>query len=97
MKTSGEECTDLSVIDGVKIWHEGNVTHFIAVDDPKPQPTIDTRSWFQKLCDWWNDADVKPYAKIRDLSDPIGKRKEDPFDDGSGTKKGIEIGIKVSF
>lgn len=27
---------------------------------------------------------VEPFVKLADLSDPVGKRKEDPFDDGSG-------------
>lgn len=40
---------------------------------------------------------VKPFAKLVDLSDPVGKRKKDPFDDGSGSKRGFVAGIEVSF
>lgn len=58
---------------------------------------FDERDSFQKISDWWNNLPVKPYVTIRDLSDPFGDRKNDPFDDGSGSKHGAEIGIKFTF
>ena len=92
------ETNSLSVIDGVKIWTDENgTTHFEPVEQPKPTITVDNRSWWKKLKDWWNDVPVKPYIKKRDLSDPFGDRKNDPFDDGSGGKSATEIGIKISF
>lgn len=58
---------------------------------------VDTRDDVQKLVDLWNDLEVKPYIRVKDHSDLFNKRKSDPFDDGSGSKSGIEIGIKISF
>lgn len=51
----------------------------------------------QKFEEWLENLHVKPYIKCRDLSDPFDARKNDVFDDGSGSKKGLEIGIKFSF
>lgn len=51
----------------------------------------------QKFEEWLENLHVKPYIKCRDLSDPFDDRKNDVFDDGSGSKKGLEIGIKFSF
>ena len=50
------------------------------------------RSWWQKVCDWWNDAPVKPYVKVRNLSDPFGDKNYE-----GGTHKCIEGGVKISF
>ena len=65
---------------------------FRSIDSPKPQPLPDNRSWFQKLCDWWNDSPVTPYVKVRNLSDPFGDNGYE-----GGTAKGIETGIKIKF
>lgn len=70
------------------------------VFEPLPLSDLEkqkNKSFWQKIKDWWKNVKIKPYAKIRDLSDPIGKRKEDPFDDGSGSKKAAEIGISIGF
>lgn len=58
---------------------------------------VEQKSFWQKIKSWWKNVKIKPYAKIRDLADPIGKRKEEPFDDGSGSKKAAEIGISIEF
>ena len=58
---------------------------------------VEQESFWQKIKSWWKNVKIKPYAKIRDLSDPIGKRKEDPFDDESGSKKAAEIGVSIEF
>lgn len=44
-----------------------------------------------------DEPSVKPFAKLVDLSDPAGKRKKDPFDDGSGSQRGFVAGIEISF
>ena len=50
---------------------ENGNQHFTPIEQPKPS-AVDNRSWWQKVCDWWNDAPVKPYVKVRNLSDPFG-------------------------
>ena len=84
---------ELSVINNVKIETDENGNqHFTPIEQPKPTIVVDNRSWWQKVCDWWNDAPVKPYVKIRNLSDPFGdKHCED------GTHKATEVGIKIDF
>ena len=84
---------ELSVINNVKIETDENGNqHFTPIEQPKPTIVVDNRSWWQKVCDWWNDAPVKPYVKVRNLSDP--------FDDQhceDGTHKAIEAGVKINF
>ena len=58
---------------------------------------FDERSAWQKVTDWWKGLPIRPYARVKNLSDPAGSRKDDPFDDGSGGKCAGEIGIKISF
>lgn len=58
---------------------------------------FDERSTWQKVTDWWKGLPIRPYARVKDLSDPFDSRKDDPFDDGSGGKCAGEIGIKISF
>lgn len=91
----------LSVIDGVQISEdpETGTQHFRIVDDPKPRPRPDTRNWIQKLYDWWTNANVRPYVRIRDTADPTGERRKDPFDTDAGSdgKLAGEIGIQIRF
>lgn len=89
---------NIQIIDGVKITTYENGSQIFELVDKTPVLNIKTeKSLWQKIKDWWSNADIKPYAKIRDLSDPIGKRNEDPFDDGSGSKNSAEIGISIRF
>ena len=44
------------------------------------------------MCDWWNDAPVKPYVKVRNLSDPFGDKHYE-----GGTHNAIEAGVNISF
>ena len=84
---------DISVINNVQVTEDenGNI-HFEPIkDEPKPVE-VDTRSTFQRLCDWWNSLLVKPYIKSRNMSDPF----EDCNAEG-GERKAVEVGIKVSF
>ena len=84
---------DISVINNVQVTEDenGNI-HFEPIkDEPKPVE-VDTRSTFQRLCDWWNSLLVKPYVKSRNMSDPF----EDCNAEG-GERKAVEVAIKVSF
>ena len=83
---------ELSVINNVKIETDENGNqHFTPIEQPKPS-AVDNRSWWQKVCDWWNDAPVKPYVKVRNLSDPFGDKHYE-----GGTHNAIEAGVKISF
>lgn len=84
---------DISIINNVKIETDENGNqHFTPIEQPKPTIVVDNRSWWQKICDWWNDAPVKPYVKIRNLSDPF----DDKHYEGE-THKAIETGIEINF
>ena len=84
---------DISIINNVKIETDENGNqHFTVIDQSPATPSVDNRSWWQKVCDWWNDAPVKPYVKVRNLSDPFGDKNYE-----GGTHKCIEGGIKISF
>lgn len=90
----------IEILDNVKIitFDDGS-QQFTPVEQPKPTIEVDNRSWWQKLYDWWNDAPVKPYVKIRDLADPTGSRVSD-IDDRDAScdgKNAVEVGIKISF
>ena len=74
-----------------------NVTIITYTDGSQCFKPVENKSIWKKIKDWWKNVKIKPYAKIRDLSDPIGKRKEDPFDDGSGSKSAAEVGITIDF
>ena len=85
--------SEISVIGNVKIeTDENDNQHFTVIDQSSATPSVDNRSWWQKVCDWWNDAPVKPYVKVRNLSDPFGDKNYE-----GGTHKCIESGVKISF
>ena len=85
--------SEISVIGNVKIETDENSNqHFTLIDQLPAMPSIDNRSWWQKVCDWWNNSPVKPYVKVRNLSDPFGDKNYE-----GGTHKCIEGGIKISF
>lgn len=83
---------EISVIDGVKIETDENGNqHFTLVEPLKSTIVVDDRSWWQKVCDWWNDAPVKPYVNVKDLNnDPDTGYENAPH-------PVIEAGIKISF
>lgn len=84
---------DLSILDNVQIETDENGNqHFTIIEQLKQSNNIDNRSLWQKVYDWWNNSCVKPYAKIRDLSDPFADKHYD-----GGTHKAAEAGIKISF
>ena len=88
------------MINGVKIIEDGDVTHFVPVEQPEDSKRQEQpKGVWQKLLDWWNGLTVRPYAKVRDLADPFGDRVNNPddIDAGSDGKKGYEIGIQISF
>ena len=84
---------DISVINNVQVTEDENGNmHFEPIKaEPKPVE-VDTRSTFQRLCDWWNSLLVKPYVKSRNMSDPFEDRNAE-----GGERKAVEVGIKVSF
>ena len=85
--------SEISVIGNVKIETDENGNqHFTVIDQSPATPSAENRSWWQKVCDWWNDATVKPYVKNRNLSDPFGDKNYE-----GGTHKAIEAGVKISF
>ena len=86
---------NIKIVNSVKITTDENGNQTFEPIDIDVKNT--TKNFWQKIKDWWKNVKIKPYAKIRDLSDPIGKRKEDPFDDGSGSKKAAEIGVSIEF
>ena len=88
------------MINGVKIIEDGDVTHFVPVEQPEDSKRQEQpKGVWQKLYDWWNGLTIRPYAKVRNLADPFGDtiKNPDDIDAGSNGKNGHEIGIKISF
>ena len=84
---------DIPVINNVQVTEDENGNmHFEPIKEQQKPIEVDTRSTFQKICDWWNSLLVKPYIKSRNMSDPFEDRNTE-----SGERKAIEVGIKVSF
>ena len=84
---------DISVINNVQVTEDENGNmHFEPVKEQQKPIEVDTRSTFQKICDWWNSLLVKPYVKSRNMSDPFEDRNTE-----CGERKAIEVGIKMSF
>lgn len=86
---------------GIKITEYSDGSTIFKAIDMKPRngiDKVDNRSWWQKFKDWWNTTSVKPYVRIKDLSDPTGElKKNSHVHDGSGSQVAGEIGIKISF
>ena len=88
-----------SIVDGVRIveYSDGK-TVFTPIEMSGTTKQEKPLSWWDKLCNWFRKHEVKPYIKQRDLSDPFGDLKKDPSKpDGSGSLKGTDRGIKISF
>ena len=88
-----------SIVNGVKITeYSDGKTVFTQIEKPESIKLEKSLSWWDKLCKWLRKHEVKPYIKQKDLSDPSGNLKKDlTKHDGSGSMKGTEIGIKISF
>ena len=84
----------VSVIDGVQITDDGEVMHFTPVDNCQQteQKAEEPVGFWKKIASWCIE-NIIPYAKLRNLSDPLKKQT----DSLEGGKLGAEIGIKVSF
>ena len=85
------------IVNGVEITEDDDgTTHFRAImDQPKKEePKRDDRSWWDKLCDWWNESPVTPYVKVRDMSDPLNQFENE---DHGIEQTGVEAGIKIKF
>lgn len=92
------------IIDGCRVIDKSNgLSSFVLCDDEckkEDEHTVDEPiGFFARLLNWFKKSPVKPYAKIRDLADPLWKRRDDPddIDAGSDGKSAIEVGIKVEF
>jgi hypothetical protein len=53
-------------------------------------------SLWTKIKNFFSSHKITPYAKLRDLSDPINRRIDSEVGQGGG-KRAYEIGIKISF
>lgn len=84
----------VSVIDGVQITDDGEVMHFMPIDSNQQteQKAEEPARFWKKIASWCIER-IVPYAKLRNLSDPLKKQT----DSLEGGKLGAEIGIKVSF
>ena len=92
--------SEISVVNGVIVEDdkEAGVMHFKPIEDSanSQEPCVaDSKSWIQTLLDKLNCLKVKPYVKVRDLTNPIGNRKDE--DVGSDKKPSIEAGVKITF
>lgn len=89
------------IINGCKVIDKGNgLSSFVCVDDqPAFSSEVCQDGFFAKMYRWLKGLNVKPYAKFRDLADPLWKRRNDPddIDVGSDGKTAAEVGIKVEF
>lgn len=87
---------DEKIIDGIRIIEDGNVTHFVPVEEPgekTQEPTAERKpGLIRRICDWWKSSWIKPYVKIRDRADPFG---DNPVEGGGAP--GIEAGIRIDF
>lgn len=84
---------------GVVVTDKGNgLSSFTYVDDEPPRKPEEEPGVLKRIWNWFTgDAEVRPYVKYRDVSDPFDKRKNDPSDDLGGGKKGVEVGIRIKF
>lgn len=93
-----------AIIDGCIVIDKGNgLSSFVPCDDccsKKDEHTVDEPiGFFVRLLNWLKKSPVKPYVKVRDLADPLWKRRGDPddIDAGSDGKSTVEAGIEVEF
>lgn len=92
--------SEISVINNVVVEDdkEAGVMHFKPIDNDvhSQEPHVTkSKSWIQMLLDKLSNLNVKPYVKVRDLTNPIGNRKDE--DVGSDKKPSIEAGVKITF
>lgn len=86
-----------TIINGVRMIKDGNVTHFITVDTEmgKKAQEDENTGFFRRLWNWLRGKDVDIYVKMRDIADPF--RDRDDCDVGCDGKECIEAGIKITF
>jgi len=84
------------VVDDVEIteYSDGSSTFKAIMRPKKEEPVVEEKSWFGKMIDWFRDAPVTPYVKIRNMGDPLGKC--DP-EEVQGCPRAVEAGVKVRF
>lgn len=92
---------DVSVINDVLIEEdkESGTTHFTPIkakdDECSSSVEIADHNWLESLADKLSHLSVRPYVKVRDLTDPIKNREDSEV--GEGTKPAVEVGIKIDF
>lgn len=99
-----------TTIDGIDVVEDGNVTRFTVSEELKREDerrrlerlereARKPKSWLERIVAWFKSSSVTPYAKVRDLADPLGDRRSDwtDADAGDDGKFSAEVGIKVRF
>ena len=98
-----EETQNEVILNGCRVIDKGNgLSSFVPCDNvcnghecKEDEPA----GFFAKVLKWFKTSAVTPYVKVRDLADPVWKRRDD-LDDrdvGSDGKNAVEVGIKVKF
>lgn len=95
--------TNETVIDGVRVVQDGDVTHF-TIDDTEDTQKRDHnveeksvkehKSGFEKLRNWWDNLWIKPYVNVRDFN---RQGEDDMRIEDNPPATGVEVGIKISF
>lgn len=92
---------DVSVINDVLVEEdkESGTTHFTPIrqkdDECSSSVEIADHNWLESLADKLSHLGVKPYVKVRDLTDPINSQNDSEV--GEGKKPAVEVGIKIDF
>lgn len=102
IEMSEEEKKSEVIIDGCRVIDKGNgLSSFVPCDGGcgKQADEDEPIGFFARVLKWFKTSKVTPYAKVKDLADPLWKRHDD-IDDrdvGSNGKTAVEVGIKVKF
>ena len=90
-----------TTVNGCRVIDKGNgLSAFVPIEHVDASKDEDQpRGFFATILSWFKKSPVKPYAKVRDLADPLWKRHEsiDDIDVGCDGKMAVEVGLKVDF
>lgn len=97
-------------IDGIDVVEDGDVTRFTVSDELRKEDerrrlaelereARKPKSLLGRIVAWFKSSSITPYAKVRDLADPLGDRRSNwtDADAGDDGKLSAEVGIKVRF